>query len=214
MPHLQPIKLLPARERIASILRKAILSKEIEKSSVIKLEEISSQLGVSLTPVREAFQILARDGLIKLTPNKGAEVLAITPKFIQDHYETRRILECAAITSVCLNRADTAEIENAHKQSREALEVQDFSDYTNFNQAFHMAIWAAADNLKIQTLLSELWNGLSMGKNTTEKEYAQISIKEHAQILEAILLHDAGLAQQRMSNHITRSMQNMLTRFD
>lgn len=214
MNNLRPIRLLPARERVASVLRKAILSKEITVGTSIRLEDVASQLGVSHTPVREAFQILARDGLIKLQPNKCAEVLTITPKFIRDHYETRRILECAAISIVCTNGCNTKEIENAHRQCESSLKSQDYSDYTHFNQAFHMAIWTASDNQKIKHLLSELWNGLSIAKNITETENAKASMIEHAQILEAILARDVNLAKKRMSDHLIRSMNNILTRFE
>lgn len=63
---LKPIKLLPARERVASALRKAIISKSIPESAELTLENTAQELGVSVTPVREAFQILARDGLLEV----------------------------------------------------------------------------------------------------------------------------------------------------
>ena len=59
---LKPIKLLPARERVASALRKAIISKSIPEGAELTLENTAQELGVSVTPVREAFQILARNG--------------------------------------------------------------------------------------------------------------------------------------------------------
>ncbi|MEM1486002.1 GntR family transcriptional regulator [Oscillospiraceae bacterium PP1C4] len=214
MNNLQPIRLLPARERVASVLRKAILSREMPEGSIITLEGISSQLEVSNTPVREAFQILARDGLIKQRPNKGAEVLGISPKFIRDHYETRAILEREAAASVCRNGSDTTEIENAYYRAKEALETGDSTNYSNYNQAFHMAIWSAADNNKIRTLLSEMWNGLSMGHKVTEEQYARISIMEHEKILQAILARNESLAKELMNAHIIRSMENILTRFN
>lgn len=213
MKNLKPIKLMPARERVASVLRKAILSKELQEGTILTLDEIASQLGVSSTPVREAFQILKRDGLIKQWPNKGAEVQAISPKFIRDHYETRAVLEknCAAV--VCRNGADISEVENAYYESKAALERGDSSSYSNFNQAFHFALWEAAGNDKIKALLSEMWNGLSMGHKVTEEEYARISIAEHWQILEAILQRDSDTAEKRMHAHIMRSLENILTHF-
>lgn len=63
---LKPIQLLPARERVAAALRKAIISKQISEGEVLTLENTAQELGVSITPVREAFQILARDGLIEI----------------------------------------------------------------------------------------------------------------------------------------------------
>ena len=214
MKNLQPIKLLPARERVASVLRKAILSREVGEGSILTLEGIACQLEVSNTPVREAFQILARDGLIKLRPNKGAEVLGVNAKVIRDHYETRAILERFTAAAVCRNNTSTYEIEKAYLCAREALDAGDSASYSNFNQSFHMAIWTAAGNDKIKALLSEMWNGLSMGHKVTEEEYALISIAEHKQILEAILAKNEVLAKRRMNDHITRSMENILTWFE
>ena len=77
---LKPIKLLPARERVASALRKAIIAQQIKEGETLTLETTAQQLGVSITPVREAFQILERDGLISLQQNRGATVLGINEK--------------------------------------------------------------------------------------------------------------------------------------
>ncbi len=101
MTNLKPIKLLPAREQVASALRKAILSRELQEGAELTLESVAAQLQVSSTPVREALQILSRDGLIRLRPNKGAIVLGINEKTIRNHYETRAILEREAAALVC-----------------------------------------------------------------------------------------------------------------
>lgn len=211
MNNLKPIKLLPAREQVAAVLRKAILSNEMKQGDEITLEAIASQLGVSITPVREAFQILAGDGLIKLRPNKGAVVLGVNEKTIRDHYETRAILESEAVARVCRNGADISDIVSAYEQSFEALANNDAKSYSNFNQAFHMAIWTAAGNEKIKSLLASMWNGLSMGHKVTEENYAKISIGEHKKILDAIVARDEQQAKNLMNAHIIRSMENILT---
>lgn len=213
MNKLGKIKLLPAREQVASVLRKAILSRELEEGRELTLEEIASQVGVSSMPVREAFQILASDGLIKLRPNKGAVVLGINEKTIRDHYETRAILESEAAAKASSPEADISEIETIYQLSEQALEENDLGDYSRQNQGFHMAIWRAADNEKINMILSSLWNGLSMGHKVTEEEYAKVSIKEHKIILDAMRAHDAAKARQEMYHHIMRSMEDILTRF-
>ncbi|MPM18271.1 hypothetical protein SDC9_64677 [bioreactor metagenome] len=211
MNNLKPIKLLPAREQVAAVLRKAILSYELKQGDEITLETIASQLGVSSTPVREAFQILASDGLIKLRPNKGAVVLGVNEKTIRDHYETRAILEREAVAKVCRNNADLSDIINAYELSAEALSENNAKNYGNFNQAFHMAIWTAAGNEKIKSLLSSMWNGLSMGLKVTEETYARISLDEHKKILDAMISRNEELAKELMNAHIVRSMENILT---
>ncbi len=211
MTNLRPIKLLPARERVASALRKAILSCELKEGEELTLDSIAAQLQVSSTPVREAFQILSRDGLIKLRPNKGALVLGVNEKTIRDHYTTRAILEREAAAMVCLNNADISGVVNAYEQAVEALEQNNTQNYSNYNQAFHVEIWTAAGNDKIKSLLSSMWNGLSMGHKVTEEDYAKISISEHKLILQALTDRDADLAKELMNAHITRSMENILT---
>ena len=66
MNGLKPIKIPSAKEKVASELRKAILSRKMKEGEILSLDSVATQLNVSITPVREAFQILARDGLIKL----------------------------------------------------------------------------------------------------------------------------------------------------
>lgn len=211
--NLQPITLLPAREQVAAVLRKAILSLEIKEGEELTLESTAEQLGVSITPVREAFQILAHDGLIKLRPNKGAVVLGVNKKTIYDHYETRAILEREAAAMVCRNNADISDIIASYMQGVAALEKDNAREYSNYNQAFHMAIWTAAGNEKIKSLLSSLWNGLSMGHKVTEEAYAKISTSEHEKIVEAIKSRDEELSKKLMDAHIMRSMENILTHF-
>ena len=82
MNGLKPIKIPSAKEKVASELRKAILSRKMKEGEILSLDSVATQLNVSITPVREAFQILARDGLIKLRQNKGAIVLISVNKWI------------------------------------------------------------------------------------------------------------------------------------
>ncbi|EBX6544872.1 GntR family transcriptional regulator, partial [Salmonella enterica subsp. enterica serovar Larochelle] len=100
-----------------------------------------------------------------------------------------------------------------HYAAEKALAQNNSAEYSDLNQAFHMEIWNAAGNGKMKLLLSNMWNGLSMGHKVTEEEYAIISIREHKGILQALEQHNEALARQRMREHIIRSMENMLTRY-
>ena len=211
MNPLTPIKLLPARDRVAAALREAILTHSILPGEELTLKDTAEKLGVSITPVREAFQILSRDGLIELNPNRGAVVLGITEKRIRDHYETRAILEREAAIAVCRIKADTSLIRSAYIQAEIALKNHDTLQYSSYNQAFHMEIWSACGNEKIKELLSGLWNGLSMGHKVTQESYAQVSMTEHSRILKALESGDAVAAGDEMNAHILRSMENVLT---
>lgn len=211
---LKPITLLPARERVASALRKAIISRQIKQGEVLTLESTAQELGVSVTPVREAFQILARDCLIELKQNKTAVVLGINEQTIKEHYQVRAALESMACMLCCLNEADLTAVENCVVGARQALQQDDASMYSNYNQSFHYEIWKAAENEKMKNMLSELWNGLSMGVRTTETEYAEKSQREHEEIFEALKVRDSEKARILMLDHILRSMKDILTRYE
>ena len=176
-PRLGKIKLLSAKEQVAAVLRKAILSRDLVEGQEITLEGIATMVGVSSMPVREAFQILAADGLIKVRPNKGAVVLGINEQTIREHYEIRALLESEAVAKACRPGTDISRIAEVHYSAEKALAENNPAEYSDLNQAFHMEIWNAAGNGKMKLLLSNMWNGLSMGHKVTEEEYAIISIR-------------------------------------
>ena len=199
MNGLKPIKIPSAKEKVASELRKAILSRKMKEGEILSLDSVATQLNVSITPVREAFQILARDGLIKLRQNKGAIVLGITDTYIREHYQLRAILESACAGLAAEEGVDISGIRDSYEESKAALGKGDYSQYASQNRDFHSEICA------------ELWNGLSMGNMVTEQEYAKISIEEHGRIMDAIAAGDGERAKKEMYAHIMRSRDDMLT---
>ena len=214
MMGLRPIKMPSAKERVAAELRKAILSRQMKEGEVLSLESVASQLNVSAMPVRDAFQSLARDGLIQLRKNKAAVVLGVTETYIKEHYQLRAILEGAAARLCAAPETDISELEEIYQDSCKVLENKDFSRYTDINREFHNEIWTAAGNGKMKNMISELWNGLSMGNMVSEEDYAKVSVKEHGEILEAIQAHDGDAAEAAMKEHIMRSRDDMLTYYN
>ena len=208
---LKPIKLLPARERVASALRKAIISKSIPEGAELTLENTAQELGVSVTPVREAFQILARDGLLEVKQNKCAVVLGVTEKTIREHYQLRAALEGAACLLCCQNNADLSKVKNCVDMAEKVLADHQAGNYADYNQSFHFEIWKAASNERMEKLLSELWNGLSLGVNMKEQDYAVKSHDEHKRIYAALAARDGLAARDEMEKHIYRSMEDVLT---
>ncbi len=214
MKNLKPIKMLPARERVAAALRKAIMVHELEEGQELTLESVSDMLGVSSTPVREAFQMLSRDGFIKLRPNKGAIVLGMNEKSISDHYEARALLEEACARALCNNDSDLTELIDIVEEGKRIISEERFEAYSDNNQAFHVAVWEAGGNGKIKDLLSSMWNGLSMAQNVTEESYARMSLSEHIEMLEVFVRRDEQEAGRLMHQHIYRSLDNILTHFN
>ena len=210
---LKPIKTLPIREKIAATLREAILAQKISAGEVLTLESTAQELGVSITPVREAFQILARDGLLELKQNKRAVVVGVTEKTIREHFQIRAALESEACVLCGKNKIELKRIDQILKFSRELIEDGDYESYASLNQTLHMELWLAAGNDKLENMLSELWNGLSRGMKMNEEECVRKSLKEHEEIIECIRSGNEVECYLKMHTHIDESGKNFLLQY-
>ena len=208
------LELMPIRVRITSILKKAIYTGEYHSGDELSLSDVAAQLGVSRTPVREAFQALEAEGLITLRMNRGAIVNNIDRKFIADIFDMRVLLESEAAARAAANGMATAELLERLFELRDHLDTLNRADYEALNQDLHMAIWTAADNHKLKSYLLELWNGPSTGRGGDEAAaHYRESTFEHIAILQAIRDGKAEEARSAMARHIARSRENILKRY-
>lgn len=211
---MESLELMPVRVRITSILKKAIFSGEYHSGDELSLTEVAARLGVSRTPVREAFQALAAEGLITLRMNKGAVVNTIDRKFIRDNFEMRILLEAEAAARAAANGMDISELLERLYEMRDHFDMMEQRDYETLNQDIHMGIWTAADNQKLKHYLMELWNGPSTGHSIREDSlHYKNSTFEHISILHFIRDRQSEQARRAMVQHISRSMDNILKNF-
>lgn len=186
---------------------------EYKGGQELSLSEVAEKLGVSRTPVREAFQELAAEGLIELRMNKSAIVRPIDRKFITDHYEMRELLESEAAARAAENGMNVSGLLERLYDMEKHIDTVDGRDYAELNQQIHLEIWKSADNNRLSQILMNLWNGPSFGKANSEKEHYEKSTKEHIEVLTAIRQNDAKTARHVMEEHIMRSMNNVLKHY-
>lgn len=207
-------KALPTRVQVTAILKKALFSGEYKSGDELSLTEVAERLGVSRTPVREAFQTLEAEGLIELRMNRGAIVKPIDEKYINDHYDMRILLESEAAKRAAGRGMPEAEALLKKLEAQQGrMDRVSTEEYEELNFTVHSAIWAAADNERLYKFLSSLWNGPSVGVAAPEREHYQKSTQEHIAILKAIQNRDADTAQREMARHIERSRDNILKNF-
>ncbi len=208
---MESLEMMPTRVRITSILKKAIFSGEWKSGDELSLTAVAEQLGVSRTPVREAFQTLAAEGLITLRMNKGAIVNQIDQKFIADNFEMRMLLESEAAARAAERGMDTSKLMDRLQYMNTHMDSLSKEDYEKLNQDIHISIWNAADNKKLESYLMELWNGPSTGHSIPEIAlHYQKSTAEHIEILHCIEAHDPTGARNAMNKHIQRSQDNVM----
>ena len=136
----------PAKERVYDYVRRAIIEGQLVGGTFLEEERVSLAVGVSRTPVREAFQQLQSDRLIDLLPRRGALVRAVTVQEFMEVYETRVMIETHALRKLCDQRQPPP------APMVQALEVMQRQPgdltvaHVQLNTAFHRALVAAADN--------------------------------------------------------------------
>ena len=198
------------RSRVFQTLQQDILQGKYEEGDELREIMIGKELGVSRTPVREAFQSLESEGLLTLRMNKGAIVKDIDDKFIRDHFEMRALLESEAAARAAKNGMAVENLLAALKELQPRMDRVSTAEYEALNTRIHSSIWRAADNQKLLCYLQELWNGPSTGHGGQETlEHYQKSTQEHLEILNAIREGDEERAGRVMKNHISRSMMNI-----
>lgn len=201
--------LLPARDQVAEILRKAIFTGELERGQELTQEKIAEELGTSRMPVREAFQILDREGILTIQKRR-AIVQGLTIDDIVDHLEIRGMLEGEAAARANLKGKEFEGIKLALEKSEKAALSMDVLSYVSANESFHRAIWAASGSSRLENFLNYLWNGFPPHLPALLPQQINRSISEHQDIVKAICKGTPDEARNTMTNHIGRSIDDLI----
>jgi DNA-binding GntR family transcriptional regulator len=214
MPKLDAaIEVLPIRVRAASAIRDAILSGEYAPGDELSLTGVADQLGISRTPIREAFQELALEGLVQLRMNRAAVVLGVTQASIKDLFEIRATLESMAAGNASERRTDVGELAKLHKVFLESSAASSPEAFAKYELEFHSWIWAASGNERLSAMLHALWQDSRIGTAPLAREQQLTAMAEHGQLLRFMKLSMTSSATRVMREHIERAQANVLAGF-
>ena len=131
------------RGRVFRKLREAILNGIYQENVELKEAAIAEELGVSRTPVREAFRQLELEGLIRIVPNKGAYVTGISASDVADIYEIRSLLEglCARWATEKITKEKIEELEEIILLSEFHLSKEHYEQLIELDNRFHMHLY-------------------------------------------------------------------------
>ncbi|MFJ1806860.1 MULTISPECIES: GntR family transcriptional regulator [unclassified Streptomyces] len=195
-------------------LRLMILSGELPPGSALLQAEMARKLGVSRTPMREAFRLLQEEGLIDAQPDQRARVRAVDPEDLDGVYGARIMLESLAVsvTARSLASEDLARMGEALKRMQ-AVAVDDSPDeWHAAHREFHrIATQAVAPHL--QRMLASLGEHseryIRLAQLGVHNSWARAH-SEHEALLEALRLSDKDEAVRVISRHLARTALNVL----
>ncbi len=195
-------------------LRNGILNGTYAEHEELKEVAIGAELGVSRTPVREAFRQLELEGLLYIEPNKGAYVTGITDKDIKDIYMIRSLLEglCAKMATEKISKASLEELEENIYLSEFHASKGHGIQLAQLDNQFHQILYDACDSKMLKHLLKDFHQYvLSVRKkNLSDDLRGLASNHEHRLIMEAIKRKDGVEAEILANKHIINAYQSIL----
>jgi DNA-binding GntR family transcriptional regulator len=203
-------------EDVAERLREAILHGELSPGQHLREEELGERLQVSRGPVRDAFVLLEREGLVRSSRHRGVSVVELTRNDLQEIYTLRSALEPLAIT-LAIQRGNTGDLADMDASLAEMSSA--FSrriterDAARLDVQFHDTIYRAAHHQRLsnaweQIRLPTYWFMLS--RNVASPDWRDATVSGHADIVRVIRAGDESQAAESIREHITFAYERIL----
>jgi DNA-binding GntR family transcriptional regulator len=201
-------------EQVYQMVRGLIVSGRMRPGETVIEAALAARLGVSRTPVREALKRISDEGLIKVFAQSGTFIAPISRKALEEAYIIRTALEAESVARAAghltqSHAEDFADNVAAHER---AIKRRQFAEAIRLDDTFHRMIaevnelhmlWRAVDVSKAQ---------MDRGRHLAipEPGMGAATIRQHRQILEAMLAGNADRAAQYMREHLATSLRNTL----
>jgi DNA-binding GntR family transcriptional regulator len=206
-------KPLPKREpdygRLQQLLREDILEGRIPAGSRIKVSEIVARYHTSTNPAREALQGLEGEGLIIISPNRGARVRVIDEDYIRNIFDIRGLIEPYLIRGFAefARPEDVSALEALQQACQAAVDAADYPAFHRANVAFHDHIVEHHHNVEAVKMMRRhsAWIRALARRNPLTLAQMKRSLGEHWELVEAVRRGDPDAAAAAIERHIANS---------
>ncbi len=203
--------LLP--ERLASHLRKRIVAGEFAPGQRLVEQELARRFDVSRVPLREAFRILAAEGLVVISAHRGAAVAELSSVELVELFAVRAALEGLAAEQAASREPppDLETMRSAIADMRRAVSASDLEAYYALAARFHDLLLAASGN----SVLVRTWDQIRMQLRRYQAAMSRLpelparSIREHERIVKAIRERDGESARRSAQEHIANVVRQL-----
>jgi DNA-binding GntR family transcriptional regulator len=202
----------PLKEEIFEALHQRIITGVYSPGEWLRQEEIATQMGVSMTPVREALDLLAASGLAERVPYRGVRVIELSPREILEAYGKRLLLEClsARMAASRIQPAELADLQRILTEMENRFSLKEMSRSRQLSREFHLSIVRAAGDgllLRLYIIVSNSFPDWMLYEAMFHHPelLACSLIEEHAEhqsLLRSLIDHDPPQASYHAMQHI------------
>jgi DNA-binding GntR family transcriptional regulator len=199
-------------EDVARIVRRRIFDGTYAAGAYVRLDQLAADLGVSVTPVREALFELKAEGLLAQQPHRGFIVLPVTGRDLTDVSDVQAYIggELAARAAANITDEQLRGLQRIQSDLEDAYAADDDEQAVKLNHEFHRAINVAADSPKLAQLMSQITRYAPESVFPTITGWPEKSNKHHRRLLAALEKHDESLARTEMSEHLAAGAKPLI----
>jgi DNA-binding GntR family transcriptional regulator len=211
MPRVERLRL---HDTVVDHLRRFIVEGVLEPGKKLNERELCETLGISRTPLREALKVLAAEGLIEISPNRGASVYKMSEAELRETFELMSGLEAFSGELACerITLEEIGEIRALHYAMLACRAQNDLAGYYSRNQAIHDRINIAARNATLRqtyVAINRRLQALRFRSNYQTPKWDS-AINDHEQMLEALDARDGRRLSTILRRHLLEKRDAVL----
>lgn len=190
----RPLRRAQLSDEVAGRLRAAIMSGTLRPGTFIRLDETAAELGVSITPVREALLKLRGEGMVQLEPHRGHFVLPLTRQDIQDIFWLQETIarELAAAATDHITDGEIDELDRINHALEAAVGSGDAEAIAGIEFAFHRVFNQASGRIKLAWFLLNAARYMPVLVYASDPEWAVAAVDNHRKLIAALRKRDAA----------------------
>ena len=170
------------------------MSGTLRPGTFIRLDETAAELGVSITPVREALLKLRGEGMVRLEPHRGHVVLPLTRQDIEDIFWLQATIarELAASATDRITDVEIQELDRINDSLAAAVGSSDAETIAGLEFAFHRVFNQASGRIKLAWFLLNAVRYMPVLVYATEPQWGAAAVRNHRQLIAALRRRDAA----------------------
>ncbi len=202
----------PLKEEIFETLHQRVITGVYKPGEWLRQEDLADQLGVSMTPVREALDLLAASGLAERVPYRGVRVVELAPGEIVEAYGKRLLLEClsARLAAACITQLEIKNLQRILGEMEGHFTLKELSSTRQLSREFHLSVVRAAGDsllLRLYTIVSNSFpDWMLYEAMVRQPDLMTCSLEEehteHKALLSALIEHDPEKSVHQAMDHI------------
>lgn len=200
-------------------LKRQVLNNELAPGNQYLEQELAEQLSMSRTPVHEALQKMANDGLVEIIPRRGVRILPLSGSDMADIYMILTGLEAAAAEQAAsqgLSEVQLKAMQQALEEMDKALRKNDLVAWAQADERFHKSLVETTANQRLISMVQMLWDQAHRARLITLKLRPKPvqSNNDQRALIDAIVARDPGRAWKIHSDHRKNSAAMLVRLLD